>query len=737
MYFLKRVILLFFFLPWVAFSQEYTDTLWNIHTDEKESVDKRVWAIDEMAWELLFSQPDSARKISFIALGFAKKHKQERWISEILSTIGVSYFVEGKFPKAIEFYQKSLKLRENAGDKKGIAAVLGNIGNVYNDMEDFDNAIKYQILSLEIDLEIGNKSGVGSSYNNVANAYKKMGRQEEAKEYYLKSLAIKEELGDKQGIANTINNLGDIEEIAGNFPRALEYYQKSYALEKELGNQQGQVLSLLSMASLYEQMKDYKKVYELSSRAKNIAEENNFKMALMQVNYFLYQFYKATKPVSEALIAYEAYIQIRDSVHNEESKLEISRLQLTYEFEKKATEDSLKNAQEQKIKDSLIEVQKATLDNRNTQLYGVVGGLMLIIVFSLFIVNRVRVISAQKKLIEQQKSIVDEKNKEITDSINYAKRIQAAILPPSRIVKEMLPDSFIIYKPKDIVAGDFYWMHLSLNPSPQREGKAMLTSDGTAEEQSPLSPGRGEASPERSRRRGEVVFFAAADCTGHGVPGAMVSVICNNGLNRSVREYGLTDPGKILDKTREIVIQEFEKSDEEVKDGMDISLCALEAIPSSLSSQERAGVRLHYAGANNPLWVIRRDRHPELVSGSQEMLAQVGHDKNLEPDTLNFELHEVKADKQPIGKYTENKPFTTHTLELQKGDTIYVFTDGYADQFGGETGKKFKSANFKKLLLSIQDKSMDEQQKIITETFSTWKGETDQVDDVCVIGVRV
>jgi serine phosphatase RsbU (regulator of sigma subunit) len=343
--------------------------------------------------------------------------------------------------------------------------------------------------------------------------------------------------------------------------------------------------------------------------------------------------------------------------------------------------------------------------------------------------NQKQLIEKQKEVVEKQKHLVEEKQKEIVDSINYAKRIQAAILPPSRIFKEFLPDSFIIYKPKDIVAGDFYWMHLSLNPSPQREGKAVLTSDGTAEEQSPLSPGRGAG--------GEVVFFAAADCTGHGVPGAMVSVICNNGLNRSVREYGLTDPGKILDKTREIVIQEFEKSDEEVKDGMDISLCALEAIPSSLSSQERAGVRLHYAGANNPLWVIRRDRHPELVSGSQEMLAQVGHDKNLEPETLNFELHEVKADKQPIGKYAENKPFTTHTLELQKGDSIYIFTDGFADQFGGEAGKKFKSANFKKLLLSIQDKSMEEQQQIITETFNTWKGETEQVDDVCVIGVRV
>ena len=160
-------------------------------------------------------------------------------------------------------------------------------------------------------------------------------------------------------------------------------------------------------------------------------------------------------------------------------------------------------------------------------------------------------------------------------------------------------------------------------------------------------------------------YFAAADCTGHGVPGAMVSVICNNGLNRSVREHQLTTPGEILDKTREIVIQEFEKSEEEVKDGMDIALCSI------------SNNILKYAGANNPLWIIR-----------------------------NNELIEIKANKQPIGKFDFSKPFDTHEFTLEKGDSIYVFSDGYPDQFGGIKGKKYKSSNFKKLLLSIQDKSM-------------------------------
>jgi serine phosphatase RsbU (regulator of sigma subunit) len=257
--------------------------------------------------------------------------------------------------------------------------------------------------------------------------------------------------------------------------------------------------------------------------------------------------------------------------------------------------------------------------------------------------------TASKRELEQQHT-------EILDSITYAKRIQSAILPPPKLIKEYLPESFILYKPKDVVAGDFYWLE----------------------------------------HKGDQVLFAAADCTGHGVPGAMVSVICNNGLNRSVREYGLTDPGQILDKTRDVVIQEFEKSEEEVKDGMDIALCSLE------------GNTLKYAGANNPLWIIR-----------------------------DGEIIETKANKQPIGKYTDPKPFTTHSIELKKGDSIYIFSDGYVDQFGGEKGKKFKPANLRKLLLSIQDQSMEKKKELLDEAFESWRGDLEQIDDVCLIGVKV
>lgn len=248
---------------------------------------------------------------------------------------------------------------------------------------------------------------------------------------------------------------------------------------------------------------------------------------------------------------------------------------------------------------------------------------------------------------------------EIKASISYAKGIQSAILPSSRIVKEYLDDSFILYIPKDIVAGDFYWMEVPENGS-----------------------------------TGEILF-AVADCTGHGVPGAMISVVCNNALNRAVREFALRDPGAILNRTREIVQEEFAKSEEVLSDGMDIALCSLK------------GDELRYAGAHNPLLLVRRG-----------------------------ELIEVKANKQPIGRFVHMEPFQTHILTLQDGDCVYLFSDGFADQFGGAQGKKFKPGAFRELLSGFGEESMERQRDILAEAFHQWKGDLEQVDDVCVVGFR-
>ncbi|HYG49558.1 MAG TPA: SpoIIE family protein phosphatase, partial [Flavobacteriales bacterium] len=260
--------------------------------------------------------------------------------------------------------------------------------------------------------------------------------------------------------------------------------------------------------------------------------------------------------------------------------------------------------------------------------------------------------------LNEQKLVVEEKNKEITDSINYAKRIQEAILPSQKSLGDYLPGSFILYMPKDIVAGDFYFL-------------------------------------DKSNDR---IIFAVADCTGHGVPGAMVSVVCANAMHRAINEFDLTDPGKILDKARELVIETFDKSESNVRDGMDISLCSFH-----LKTNE-----LLWAGANNPLVIIRDQK-----------------------------IHELLPDKMPVGKYEKLASFTTHRFELQKNDAVYAYSDGYCDQFGGPKGEKFKESNLHKLLLSVHELPLPEQKSRLHQSIENWRGSLEQLDDICIMGMRI
>lgn len=287
------------------------------------------------------------------------------------------------------------------------------------------------------------------------------------------------------------------------------------------------------------------------------------------------------------------------------------------------------------------------------------GSVTLVVTFIFWNISfrkevKLRVVTEEK--LKETLNEVEEKQREITDSINYAKRIQEAILPSFDFIKTHLPNSFIYYQPKDIVAGDFYW----------------------------------------AEKVGNDFFIAAADCTGHGVPGALVSVVCCNALNRTVNEFKLTDPGKILDKTRELVLESFSKNGADIKDGMDISLMSIN------------GNIVKWAGANNPLWYYQ-----------------------------NNELKEIKANKQPIGKTDNPEPFITHTIELQKGDSLYLFTDGFADQFGGPKGKKFKYKQLEEVLISTNPLKVSSQHDALKNTLKNWMGNLEQVDDICVIGIRL
>lgn len=282
--------------------------------------------------------------------------------------------------------------------------------------------------------------------------------------------------------------------------------------------------------------------------------------------------------------------------------------------------------------------------------------------------------------IELQKKEIETQHEEIKDSINYAKRLQDAILPSNEIIRNHFKDAFVFFRPKDVVSGDFYWF-------------------------------------ENYNNR---IYFAVADCTGHGVPGALVSVVCSNALNRTLNEFNIQEPAEILNKTRELVINTFSKSNFNVKDGMDIALCCIE------------NDILHFAGANNPLWLIR----------SKDNFEEIENTKTLTSD--EHVLIEIKGNKQPVGLHENSVPFTQKSISIQKGDIFYLFSDGYPDQFGGENhsiskpgGKKLKYKPFKKIILEINDQPLSKQGEFLETAFDKWKGSFEQVDDVCVIGFKV
>lgn len=396
---------------------------------------------------------------------------------------------------------------------------------------------------------------------------------------------------------------------------------------------------------------DYVNAITYSARGLNIAQEVGAAIETSSAANTLFGAYKATGRHKLSLEMHELYIATRDSIESEENHKEVIRQQFKYEYDKK---EALAQAENQKK----LDIAKEREEKQQVISIAAGGGALALGVLAVMIFISFRTAKRQRNEVAIQKNLLEERNKEITDSITYAKRIQAAILPPLGIVKLYLRQSFVYYQPKDVVAGDFYWMEAL----------------------------------------GDSVLFAAADCTGHGVPGAMVSVVCNNALNNAVREFKLAEPAAILDKVNAIVTEQFATGEYEVKDGMDIALV-------SLHTKTRQAT---YAGANNSLYHIS-----------------------------DGELHQFKADKQPIGSFAEAKPFTSHSVSLKEGDSIYLSSDGFPDQFGGPKGKKYMYKRFRELLLANCTKPMDEQRTILTRSFEDWRGELEQVDDVCVIGVRV
>ena len=474
--------------------------------------------------------------------------------------------------------------------------------------------------------------------------------------YYNKSLDIRYQIGDKEGQSSVLGNIAALNVKLKQYNLAVENANKSFSIAKEINVLPWQLTAYEVLSKTYDSIKNYKKAYEY---------QKLFKI-------------------------------LNDSMFSIESNQQIKGMEAKYQNDKKQKEIELLNKDKQ--------LQETEIKQQIIVKYAFVIGFTLMILLVSFVYRNYRnkkkanvllkqqnieisqqkeeistqrdEIEAQRDLVTHQKEHIEIIHKAVTDSINYAKRIQEAVLPVSESARSVLGEHFILFKPKDVVSGDFYW----------------------------------------TTKVNNWLIVTVADCTGHGVPGAFMSMLGISFLNEIVRKQEVTQANQVLNELRKEVINALQQRGKtgEQKDGMDISLLVVNTETNECQ----------WAGANNPLYIVRGGQNPQGLT-KPELL------QNLEG------LEEIKGDKMPIAIHLVMSDFTNHEFKVEKADCLYLFSDGFADQFGGPKGKKFMYKQFKELLLTNCNKPMQEQNGILEKAINEWIGNNEQVDDVTVLGIKI
>lgn len=622
------------------------------------------------------SQGNNDKAVSYFvqAVEIYEKLQNDKYVSYISGNIGIIYSNQGKNEQAIFYYQKILKIAEKIGDKNAMAITYNNIGSIHSDQKSNLLAIEYFKKSLKIHEELGDVRRMSSTYNNLANVYLHEKNYQIANDYYRKSLKIALELDDKRGIAMAYNNIGLVYKDDGKYQKAIDNFKKASDLYEEMEDLGGTAMVLGSLASLYIRLADstanktyYNLAIECAERSLKITKE--IKLLPMENNMYgkLKTSWEGLGNYKNAYKYSELYIDTRDSLFNEEKTKAIQEMEARYQTEKKQLEiDKLEK--EKQLQTEIIARKVAENKKQRILILSFITGLLIIVVFSIFIY---RLFLQKKKaniLITNQNKIVEQQKKHITDSISYARRIQQAILPSPDLVEDVLGDHFILFQPKDIVSGDFYW-------ATEINGWKI---------------------------------FTVTDCTGHGVPGAFMSMLGLSFLNEIVRKKEVTQPNQILNELRSLIIESLHQkgASGEQQEGMDMAICAIDSATKAC----------HFAGAYNPLYIIRQGN-----------------------------LIEIKGDKMPVAISGKMKEFQNQKIQLETNDCLYLFSDGYIDQFGGEKGRKFMAKSFKTVLIENCHLPMKEQKTILTNTLNEWMNHIDkktnnpfqQIDDITVVGLMI
>jgi serine phosphatase RsbU (regulator of sigma subunit) len=617
--------------------------------------------------------------------------KDNSSLSDVYNNIGLVYEEQGNFTKAGEFYFKALVIYEKVRDESGIAAAYTNLGNLYTLQSNYEKAFEFQEKALALDVKLKRDVAIALDYSNLGNLYIATRNPLKSLEYTSIARAMDKPLGLKENIGICSSNIGQalIEvykadtalrgcsyTVLGHsrfilhsslLDSAFFYEEEALQLSLETKSEINRIYVLKNIGAIYLLRKDLVKSLSFVREALKLAEHVGALNEKLDMSLVLANTLIANKQYELADSYFKQVIDLKDTLFGKEKGKALGKQEAEFEFDKKLLEQ--KNAEEkfQAVSEEQAKRQKIVIA-------GVSLGLAVVLIFWFLLYKRFRIAREQKLIIGEKKKEVDlaysklnethsmlqVKTKEITDSINYARRIQQAILPDKQEITKDFTQSFVLFQPKDIVSGDFYWF----------------------------------------ARKGERTFLACADCTGHGVPGGFMSMIGIEKLNEALSQH--SDVSDLLQAVNRNTKKAMRQSDnlESTRDGMDIALCSF----------DKDRKHLEYAGANRPVWIIRQENKSEIF--------------------------EIKADKVAIGGFTDDAmQFTKHRMELHKGDLVYLFSDGYADQFG-KKDKKLMTRQFKSILLSIQEKTMSEQEEHLRSFMEEWKGPMEQTDDILVIGIR-
>ncbi|HQQ95540.1 MAG TPA: SpoIIE family protein phosphatase [Bacteroidia bacterium] len=537
-----------------------------------------------------------------LSIELSHAEPEERAI--LLNFISFMHWFKGEYEKAFAGLFEFLKGYEGRKSSH-YGWLLYALGVFYSDTKDHQNAMKYLLEAEEIFRSNTHTYGIARSKNSQASAFIQQGRIEEATALLQEALHIYRDYSHKSGISRALNDLGVVAKLQNRSQDAKQYFAESIALRTYLNHVQGLATTLTERGETHLRDKDLEAAEEDFLAALQFAMQVKSRQKAMRLHHLLYETYKLNGNTNKALEHLEKYFTERSLIQSDEANNKIKHLQSKHERE-----------QAEKI----AELEKI----RNREL-------------------------------TMAFEIIEQKNKDIEDSIFYAKRIQQSVLPHRDMLDAMLKEHFVLFRPKDIVSGDFYWLS-------EKQGK---------------------------------VYLAICDSTGHGVPGAFMSLLSMAYLSEAVNERSIASPAAVFDYVRDKLVANVSKAEQ--KDGFDGILLCIDFQKDEIT----------YAAAFNRPVLVREGEWVEL-----------------------------DADRMPVGKGERSASFTDFNLKVQRGDCLYLYTDGFADQFGGPRGKKYMYKRLNETLASISEDTTHRQKEILTKTFEDWKGELMQVDDVCVLGIR-